>query len=148
MRRPSNDQRLFRSLKRLASALARLERQTAADHEVSVSQLRVLLFLAEQDDGVRISDLAVDQGLAVSTMTRNIALLEKRQLTSRQTGVADRRTVMISLTDAGRELSGVLQRTTAGLFGRAFGGFHPSDRLERAVALDRVAAALERVATP
>ena len=73
MRRPSNDQRLFRSLKRLASALARLERQTAAENDVSVSQLRVLLFLAEQDDGVRISDLAVDQGLAVSTMTRNVA---------------------------------------------------------------------------
>jgi len=148
MRRPSNDQRLFRSLKRLAHALARLERQAAAENDVSVSQLRVLLFLAEQAGGVRISDLAVDQGLAVSTMTRNVALLQKQGLTSRQTGVADRRTVMVSLTHGGRELSEALQRTTVGLFGRALGGFHPSDRVERAVALDRVAAALERVATP
>lgn len=146
MQRSATDQRLVRSLKRLAIALARLERQTAADHDVSVSQLRILLFLAEQTRGMRISDLADEQGLAVSTMTRNVDLLEKKGLITRQTGAEDRRTVMVELTARGQERSATLQQTTSGAFGRAFGGFHPSDRVERAVALDRVAAALEKVA--
>src|SRR5688572_6708795 len=105
------DARLVRSLQRLATALGRLERQTAAENDVSVSQLRVLTCLGahphgsetgEASDagkrGVRISDLAHEQGLAVSTMTRNIALLEKKGWVSRHTGAADRCTVMVVLT--------------------------------------------------
>jgi DNA-binding MarR family transcriptional regulator len=139
--------RLIRSLQRLATALGRLERQTAAEHEVSVSQLRVLMHLGQTRRGLRISDLAADQGLAVSTMTRNLTLLEKKGWVERQTGASDRRTVNVLLTPDGRRHSQRLQSTTIGLFDRAFHAFHPSDKVERAVALDRVAAALEKLAT-
>ena len=147
------DARLVRSLQRLATALGRLERQTAAGNDVSVSQLRVLTSLAAQgdpttDDGVRISDLAQEQGLAVSTMTRNVALLEKKGWVSRRVGAADRRTVIVALTDTGRERSARLRTSTLGSFARAFDAFHPSDSVVRAVALDRVAAALEKVTSP
>ena len=60
-------------------------------------------------------------------------------------GQADRRTVMVSLTALGRQRSKSLENTTANQFGQAFSAFHPTDRVERAVALDRVAAALEKV---
>ena len=142
-----SEQRLVQSVQRLASALARLERQCAAQNDVSVSQLRVLIHLADANGGVRISDLAQDQGLAVSTMTRNLGLLERKGWIVRETGTQDRRTVLVSLTATGSCVSGSLARSTHGLFGRAFERFHPTDRVERAVALDRVAAALEKVSS-
>lgn len=143
-----SDTRLLRSVQRLASALARLERQTAARAGVTVSQMRVLVYLdqvppAASEQGVRIGTLADDQGLAISTMTRNIALLERRGWVSRVSGADDRRTVRVLLTESGREKALELQDTTLSRFQRAFHAFHPTDRVERAVALDRVAEALE-----
>lgn len=139
-----SDTRLLRSVQRLASALGKLERQTAARAGVTVSQMRVLLHLDQAGtQPVRIGTLAEDQGLAISTMTRNIALLERRAWVRRESGAADRRTVHVVLTDAGREKAASLQNTTLSRFQRAFHTFHPTDRVERAVALDRVAEALE-----
>ncbi len=139
-----SDARLLKSLQRLASALAKQERQTAARFDISVSQMRILLSLGEAGEhSLRISDLAAEQGLAVSTMTRNLALLEDKGWVRRIPGAEDKRTVGVELTDVGRTLAGELATTNVARFGRAFSGFHPSDRVERAVALDRVAAALE-----
>ena len=138
-------ERLVRSVQRLAQALARLERHTAAEHGVSVSQLRVMMSLTHAPGGIRISDLAHEQGLAVSTMTRNLSLLERKGWIQREIGRDDRRTVLVTLTGDGRDVSRRLQQSTLGIFGRAFRAFHPTDRVERAVALDRVAAALEKV---
>jgi DNA-binding MarR family transcriptional regulator len=143
----AGDQRLLRSVQRLSAVLGRLERQTAARYDISVSQLRVLLTLAERGgaEGLRITDLAEDQGLAVSTMTRNLILLEKKGWVSRATGASDRRVVQVGLTPVGDHQARTLLGTTVGQFNRAFAAFHPSDRVERAVALDRVAAALEAI---
>ncbi len=139
------DTRLVRSVQRLASALARMERQAATSLGVSVSQMRILLTLEQAASRlVRISDLAEEQGLAVSTMTRNLKLLEDKGWVSRVPGTDDRRTVQVALSDSGRELAARLSETNVARFSRAFREFHPSDRLERAVALDRVAAAIEK----
>jgi len=61
----------------------------------------------------------------------------------RISGADDRRTVRVLLTDSGRDKAVELQDTTLSRFQRAFHAFHPTDRVERAVALDRVAEALE-----
>src|SRR5262245_29290762 len=106
-----------------------------------------MMSLAHAPGGIRISDLAHEQGLAVSTMTRNLSLLEKKGWIVRQIGADDRRTVLVALTEEGGRRSRRLQQSTLGIFGRAFRAFHPTDRVERAVALDRVAAALEKVAS-
>jgi len=135
----------LRSVQRLASALTKLERQAAAAAGVSVSQMRILLSLEQAGRNLRISDLADDQGLAVSTMTRNLKLIEgEKGWVRRVPGVVDKRTVEIELTDVGREVAASLSDTNVAQFSRAFREFHPSDRVERAVALDRVAAALEK----
>ena len=140
------DTRLLRSVQRLASALARMERQAAASLDVSVSQMRILLTLAQAGMHlVRISDLAEEQGLAVSTMTRNLQLLEDKGWVRRLHGTEGRRSVQVELSEGGRELAGRLSETKVARFSRAFREFHPSDSVERAVALDRVAAAIEKV---
>lgn len=139
-----SEEKLLRSVQRLAGALGRLERQAAAKGGVTVSQLRVLSYLAERFPAtVRVSDLADDQGLAVSTMTRNLAVLERKAWVIRLPGSADKRTVHVTLSDAGRAMATRLQDATITNFARAFQAFHPTDRVERAAALDRVAAALD-----
>lgn len=139
------EDRLLRSVQRLSNALARLERQAAARGGVSVSQLRVMIYLFESTaDGIRISDLAEDQGLAVSTMTRNLALLEKKGWIARRKGAEDKRTVLIALTDPGREVASGLQDTTLGQLNQVFRAFPDTDRDGSATALDGVSDALER----
>jgi DNA-binding MarR family transcriptional regulator len=78
-------------------------------------------------------------------MTRNLLLLEKQGWVARLQGTEDRRVVQVRLTEAGSARARELQTTTVGQMSRAFAAFHPSDRVERAVALDRVAAALEAI---
>jgi DNA-binding MarR family transcriptional regulator len=141
-----NETRLVKSIQRLATVLAKQERQTAAGFEISVSQMRILLSLEQAgSDGSGISELAQDQGLAVSTMTRNLALLEEKGWIRRVPGEQDKRTVKVGLCDSGRELAAKLSGTNIARFSHAFREFHPTDRVERAVALDRVATAIEKV---
>jgi MarR family transcriptional regulator, organic hydroperoxide resistance regulator len=139
-----SEQKLLKSVQRLASALARMERHAAQRGGVSLSQFRIMLRLEQEGDrGLRVSDLADDQGLAVSTMTRNLALLERKGWVARAPGNDDKRTVRVVLTDVGRETSERLQGEALGRLSKAFRTFHPTDRVERAAALDRVAAAIE-----
>jgi DNA-binding MarR family transcriptional regulator len=145
-----SQERLLRSVQRLSCVLSRLERQTAAQQGVSVSQMRVLIYLGQAEDqtGVRLSDLADDQGLALSTMTRNVSLLEQNGWVRREAGREDRRVVTVALTEPGRRLAASLRENSVARFSSAFRTFHPSDRIERAVAMDRVAEALERIEGP
>jgi hypothetical protein len=59
-------------------------------------------------------------------------------------GASDRRTVLATLTESGHGISSRLTGSHESKLAKAFQAFHPSDRLERAVALDRVAEALEK----
>ncbi|MEZ4270274.1 MAG: MarR family transcriptional regulator [Myxococcota bacterium] len=140
-------ERLLRSLRRLAIVLVRHERRFAAEQGLSASQVRVLATLrdmAGSDDGTCISQLANDQGLALSTMTRNLALLERKGWLKRVAGETDRRTVLIQLTQEGLQQADRLAQLSHQKLSDVFARTHPSDRLEQAVALNRVAVALEK----
>jgi DNA-binding MarR family transcriptional regulator len=56
--------------------------------------------------GGRVSQLAADAGIAPSTASRILDALERRNIVRRAPSREDRRGVVISLTDAGRELLG------------------------------------------
>lgn len=57
--------------------------------------------------GARVSDLAADAGIAPSTASRIIDGLERRAIVRRTPSPVDRRGVIVSLTDEGRELLNV-----------------------------------------
>jgi DNA-binding MarR family transcriptional regulator len=128
-----------------------VERQAAAKTSLSLSQGRILAYLDRDVEeaselGMRTGDLAQSQGLAISTMTRNLDLLEKKQWVQRSQDPEDRRTVRVRLTDSGRQISRMFWKITQAQLTEAFGKLHPSDTLEQAIALSKVAAALEKVA--
>lgn len=75
----------------------------AAEHDLSLTQLRVLGIL--QDRQVRMTELADHLGLEKSTMTGLIARAEKRGLVRRVPNPDDRRAIDVQLTAAGHELA-------------------------------------------
>lgn len=99
---------------------------------LTLSQYSLLLPLAGAD-GARVSDLAADAGIAVSTASRILDALERRQLVRRARAPEDRRGVIVSLTDAGRQL---LRRQDSWMRARQVEFFDGLPMSERAVVPD------------
>jgi DNA-binding MarR family transcriptional regulator len=79
----------------------------AAEHDVSLTQLRVLGIL--RDRRLRMSDLAGFLGLDKSTLSGLVDRAERRGLLQRGRNADDGRAVDVYMTDAGRELADRMQ---------------------------------------
>lgn len=75
----------------------------AAEHEVSLTQLRVLAIL--RDRQVRMSELATYLGLDRSTISGLVDRAERRGLVRRTPSATDGRSVDVALTAAGRRVA-------------------------------------------
>ena len=82
--------------------LGALERR-AAEHEVSLVQTRLLGVL--RDRRPTMQELAKLLGLDKSSVSGLVDRAERRGLVARVPSVADRRSVLVSLTDRGRQLA-------------------------------------------
>jgi len=78
----------------------------AADHDLSLTQLRVLAIL--RDRRVRMSALADHLGLDKSTLSGLVDRAEKRGLVTRVPSPDDRRAVDVTLSREGDDLAGAL----------------------------------------
>ena len=78
--------------------------KAAADHDLSLTQLRVLAIL--RDRQLRMTALADYLGLEKSTMTGLVDRAEKRGLLQRAPNVSDGRAVDVFLSPEGAELAG------------------------------------------
>ncbi|HTR71093.1 MAG TPA: MarR family transcriptional regulator [Mycobacteriales bacterium] len=89
---------------RLRIAIARLARQLRQESHggLSLSQWSALVTI-EENEPVRIGDLAEREGVSAPTATRVVATLEDDGLLSRTSNPADRRTAYVALTPLGRE---------------------------------------------
>lgn len=89
---------------RLRIAIARLARQLRQESPggLSLSQWSAIVTV-EENEPLRIGDLADREGVSAPTATRVVASLEEAGLLSRTTNPADRRTAYVALTPAGRE---------------------------------------------
>jgi DNA-binding MarR family transcriptional regulator len=72
---------------------------------LTLSQYSLLTSLAT-GSAARVSDLASEAGIAPSTASRILDALERRDVVRRTRSPEDRRGVVVSLTDAGREALG------------------------------------------
>jgi DNA-binding MarR family transcriptional regulator len=89
---------------RLRIAVARLARQLRHNSpgNLTLSQWSALVSV-EDNQPLRIGDLAEFESVSAPTATRLVASLEDAGLLSRTTDPADRRTAYVALTDAGRD---------------------------------------------
>ncbi len=123
--RVTNDQRRGASLTRLEYlVLARLER----------------------DGAMRAGDLAHDEGLDPSTLSRRVAALAERGLVERETDRDDRRAQQLEITPAGRNAFLVEQRRRVALVTDALDHWPEPDRVRLAELLHELNDSLHRKA--
>src|SRR4051794_21402686 len=91
----------MRSASDLRIVLGQLVRRLRAEHRLPLSQGTVLAQL-EREGPATTSSLAVTERVRPQSMTQTIADLETDALVSRTPDPADRRQVLIAITDQGR----------------------------------------------
>jgi DNA-binding MarR family transcriptional regulator len=97
-----------------------------AEYDLSLTQLRVLGIL--RDRRLRMSDLAAFLGLDKSTLSGLIDRAERRGLLTRAVSPEDKRAVVVSITDAGHELTERLYDDVRDALAPATGRLEPQQR--------------------
>lgn len=126
---------LVRSAFQIMGVLTRI----GAEHDLSLTQLRVLGIL--RDRRPRMSDLAAFLGLDKSTLSGLVARAESRGLMTRAPNPTDKRAIDVLITDAGRELADLMFEEARAVLAPATGRL--DDRQRR-----QLARLLEPVITP
>ena len=121
------------------SRMARRLRQEAGA-ELSPSQTAALATI-ERHGPLTPSELAERERVQRPTVTRVLARLEEAGLIVRAGDPADRRSSLVTVSPAGRELLAVLRTRKDAYLARRLAALSPEDR----EALDRAAAILERM---
>jgi DNA-binding MarR family transcriptional regulator len=101
VRTPGDD--VLDVLAQTAHAVTTILTRVAAEHDLSLTQLRVLAIL--RDRRLRMSALADYLGLERSTMSGLVDRAEKKGLLARGPSATDGRAVEVYLTDEGRTLA-------------------------------------------
>jgi DNA-binding MarR family transcriptional regulator len=119
----------FFNLLRTGDAVFEAESAYLSQYEISQGRFTVLMLLngcAEKPSTP--ADLAEKAGVTRATMTGLVDTLEKDGLVTRADDPRDRRTVLVQLTAAGREL---LDEVLPGYFAAVTKMMHPLSRTER-----------------
>jgi DNA-binding MarR family transcriptional regulator len=104
---------------RLRQAIARLSRRLRRHQLAGLTPTQLAaLYTVEQSGPLRLSDLAAAEGIAPSTLTRLVAVLEERGYVQRCAVAGDARASMLTITPDGHEvLERIRQEATTALAG-------------------------------
>lgn len=100
---PASD--VFSLLDQVAKQLQDIQRQTVREVNLTAPQYQTLRLLWAKD-GQPLKDLAQMNGCTPPTMTGIVDTLEKNGLVTRQPNPADRRSLLVTLTEKGIALEG------------------------------------------
>lgn len=109
---------------RLRRAMRRAARSADPGNPLSVAQLELLSSLAE-NPGAQPSQIARALRLAPNSVTTLVNGLRARGLVTRVSGVGDRRTASLALTESGEDAVRRWQSTNATILRTALGNLHP-----------------------
>jgi DNA-binding MarR family transcriptional regulator len=110
--------------------------KAAADHDLSLTQLRVLAIL--RDRRLRMTALAEHLGLEKSTMSGLVERAEKRGLLERAPSTTDGRAVDVFLSPAGAELAQRLQARVERSLAPMTGQLAPAEQRRLQALLERL----------
>jgi len=118
---------------RLRTAIARLNRRLRQETvgELTLSQWSALVAI-ETSGQMRIGDLAEHEHVSAPTATRLVASLESESLVRREVDDADRRAMVVSLTEPGRQALAELRRKRTEALAARLAALSPAD-LDRLV---------------
>jgi DNA-binding MarR family transcriptional regulator len=115
----------------LAAAMRRGRSQSARDAgaQMTAAQVDVLSPLAEASpDGLAVSQLANQAGVAIPTVTRMLHTLHERGYIERRRAPSDERLVMVVLTERGRAVLALHLKQLRARQREAYESFPPEER--------------------
>jgi len=110
----------------------------AASRTLSTNDITLLRMIIKRGP-VRVSDLASWQGVDKSTVTPQVHRLEQRDVVARHSDPADKRAVLLTATDHGRQILEEIDRAGVHLFENALDGWPLADRSTLAALMQRFA---------
>jgi DNA-binding MarR family transcriptional regulator len=116
----------------------------AAARTLSTNDITLLRMIITRGP-VRVSDLASWQGVDKSTVTPQVHRLEQRGVVARHSDPADKRAVLLTATDHGRQSLDEIDKAGVHLFENALNGWSPADRRALATLMQRFADELANV---
>jgi DNA-binding MarR family transcriptional regulator len=116
----------------------------AAAQTLSTNDITMLRMIAVRGP-VRVSDLAAWQGVDKSTVTPQVHRLEERGVVVRHGDPDDRRAVLLTATDQGRQRLQEIDEAGARLFAVALDDWSEADRRTLAALMQRLAGDLAHV---
>ena len=97
-----------------------------------------ILYILWQKDGVPISELSKETGLATTTLTSMLDRMEQKQLIRRTTDINDRRKYLIALTPKARSLEKKYRTVTDQMTELTYQGFTVNEITQLEEYLERV----------
>ncbi|GAA4503603.1 MarR family transcriptional regulator [Actinoallomurus oryzae] len=117
---------LMDGLVQASFAVMALLSRVAAEHDLSLTQLRVLAILRDREP--MMAELAAHLGLERSSVSGLVDRAVRRGLVRRDASEKDGRAVRVALTPDGRRLAGVITDKVADLLTPMTRGLAPADR--------------------
>ncbi len=137
--RPGRDQvpvDVMDSLVQASFTVVALLSQVAAEHDLSLTQLRVLAILRDREP--KMTELATHLGLERSSVSGLIDRAVRRGFVRRETSSDDGRAVRVSLTPDGQRLASLLTEEISGLITPMTRSLSPADQERLSTLLHRV----------
>lgn len=112
----------------LAEAYRNATRPVCQRFGLTASELDIVLFLANQPQYDRATDIVEKRFIAKSQVSASVASLQKRGYLVCESSRSDRRTVHLKLTDAARDAVSSGRQAQERFFAALLRGFSESDR--------------------
>lgn len=96
--------RVLMALRRIIRAVDIYSRKLNSEFKITAPQL-ICLYSVSREDGLTLSELARKVDLGISTVNGIVDRLEDKQLLTRRRSEEDRRRVILSITDKGKDVA-------------------------------------------
>jgi DNA-binding MarR family transcriptional regulator len=134
---PVADESLSEALMAVARQLREKSAETLAPWDITPGHLRALRTLARHGT-MRLSELSDRLQIAPRTATEVVDALQARDLVQRRADPADRRAILVEVTEHGASMLTEIRASRGTEAGRVFGRLNPADRAELARILSKL----------
>jgi len=128
----------FDNMLRGKKAYARMIDPVCKKHQLTRNELDILLFLHNNPEYDRASDIVTRRGIAKSHVSMSVASLENRGLIRRETDPNDRRTIHLILSDEAHEMAIQGRNAQERYFCKLYEGLPPEEIAQWQKIIDKI----------
>jgi DNA-binding MarR family transcriptional regulator len=134
--------RVLRALRRIIRAVDIHSRKLNSEFHITAPQM-ICLYCLAKEDGITLSRLATEVSLGASTVTGIVDRLEAKGLVHRSRSTEDRRKIVLTITDAGRDVTKAAPTLLQDCFAERLRELPELEQATIALSLERVVEMME-----